>query len=421
VILATPYGNRYHRAFEGTDFLPPPDADVGLGGLMRRRRDLSVTAVACAVKLVAETIGGFVMRTYEGDSVARVPLLDDPNARLFQQPAEDVSSFEFWSDVATSLELEKHSVTWKVKAGRRGVDELIPMDPGYFRIYREKPTSPMIVEARVDGAVRNVTRDVVVVRGWAAVPGVDGVSTLSLHKEMLRGARSYDEYRGRYFDNDATPGIILEHPGRPSRDQRRDLLAAWMRRHSGSRQRGRPGLVWGGVKVHPVSANLRESQAVELSDAIAREVARAFRIYPIDLMHAAMKSGGIATAELWSDVFIRFSLWGRIRRIERAFARDRDLYPDWKKYPRFDTFDFHRGDISTTANKIRDLVQVGVMVPNEGRGELGLPPHPDGDKLNWPPVGGTSPAKGGGGTDAPPVDDDEDDDPPDTGDDTQED
>lgn len=410
MILATPYGNRNLRAFEGTDFIPPPDADIGVTGAMRRRRELSVAAVACAVRIVSETMGGFVMRTYEGHGVARRPVMSARTAKLFQEPAEDVSSFDLWSDITTSLELEKHSVTWKVK-GSRGVDELVPVDPGYFRIYREKPTAPARVEARVNGKVTDVTNDVIWIRGWAAVPGVEGVSSLALHRELFRGARAYDEYRGRYFDNDATPGVILEHPGKPSRDQRRDLLASWVRRHSGSRQRGRPGLVWGGVKVHSISANLRDSQAAELADAIAREVGRAFRIYPVELLHAAMKGGGPATAELWSDVFLRFSLWGRMRRIERAFARDRDLYPDWTRYPRFDVFDFHRGDIATTTNKIRDLTQVGVQTPNEGRAELGYPPHPKGDVLNWPPVGGTSPAKGGSGTDDPPPADDDEDDP----------
>ncbi|MEW6583256.1 MAG: hypothetical protein AB1416_10910, partial [Actinomycetota bacterium] len=138
-----------------------------------------------------------------------------------------------------------------------------------------------------------------------------------------------------------------------------------------------------------------------------------------ELMHASMKGGGPQAAEVWSDVFLRFSLWGRIRRIERAIARDRDLYPDWRRYPRFDVFDFHRGDIATTTNKIRDLTQVGVQTPNEARAELGYPPHPAGDVLNWPPVGGTSPAKGGGGQDPQPPDDE--DDSPDPGDDTQED
>ena len=420
MILATPYGDRNLRAFEGTDFIPPPDADVGLSGLMRRRRDLSVAAVACAVKLVSDTIGGFVMRDYEGHGITRSPVMTSRNAKLYQAPAEDITSFELWEDIATSVELEKHAIVWKVKASGRGVDELIPLDPSYFRVYRAKPTAPAVVEARVDGKVQDVTKDVIWVRGWAAVPGVEGVSTLSLHKELLRGARAMDEYRGRYFDNDATPGIVLEHPGRPTKEQRRDLLAAWVRRHGGSRQQRRPGLIWGGVKLHQMSDSMRNAQAAELTDAIAREVGRAFRIYPIDLMHASMKGGGPASAELWSDVFLRFSLWGRIRRIERAFARDPDLYPSWRRYPRFDVFDFHRGDIATTTDKIRDLTQVGVQTPNEGRAELGYPPHPDGDVLNWPPVGGTSPAKGGSGAPAPDDEDDDEDDAPDTGADTEE-
>lgn len=423
MILATPYGNRELRAFEGSDFIPPHDVDVSSSGTGRRRRELAVAAVACAVRLVSDTIGGFTMRTYEGHGANRKPVMGARTSRLYQDPAEDVSSFELWSDLTTSIELEKFGFVWKVK-GDRQVDELVPMDPGHFRVKRAKPTAPAQVFARVNGETRDVTADVIMVRGWAAVPGVEGVSTLDLHKDLFRGARSFDEYRGHYFDNDATPGVVLEAPGRLDKAQRRDLLSAWVRRHSGAANQRRPGLVWGGVKVHTITSSLKDAQAAELMDAIARDVARAFRIYPVELMHAALAGGrGIQTAELWSDLMLRFTLWGRMRRIERAFAQDRDLYSDWTRYPRFDVSDWHRGDIKTIAETAHQLVQVGVETPNEARAQIGLEPHKDGDILNWPPVGATSPAKGGGGTKDPaePDADDEDDPPADTGADPQED
>ena len=415
MILATNGGNREVRSMGSwmDAFVPPPGA---LTGGSRGRRDLAVAAVACAVRLVADTVGGMVVRTYHGDSMDRRPVLTDPVAEVFQYPADDVTSVDLWSDVATSLELEKHAFIWKVKAGGQVV-ELIPMDPGLFHVTRQKPTSPKVIRARVNGEATDVTKDVIHIRGWAAVPGVDGVSTIDLHRQTFHSAQALDEYRGRYFDNDAAPGVVIEMPGRPTKDQRRDMLASWVRRHGGPQNKNRPGLLYGGAKLVVPTPSLRDSQAAEMTRAIATDVARAFRIYPIDLVHAALAGTLPPSAEVWSDMFLRFSLFGRLRRIERALSADLDLYPDRRRYARFDVNDFHRGDLQTTASTIHNLVQVGVMTPNEGRGQLGLVPVATGDILNWPPVGGTSPDKGGNApaqADPPPDPDVDPDDDPDS-------
>lgn len=394
MILATHGGNREIRSVgEWADaFVPPPGAITGGAG--GARRDLAVAAVACAVRLIADTVGGMVVRTYQGDSMDRRPVTGDAVGELFQYPADDVSSVDLWSDIATSLELEKHAFVWKVKARGR-VHELVPVDPRVFRVTREKPTSQKVIHARVNGRMADVTADVIHIRGWAAVPGVEGVSTIDLHRQPMRAARSFDEYRGRYFDNDATPGLVIEMPGRPTKDQRRDILASFVRRHSGPQNKNRPGLLWGGAKLNIPAVSLKDSQAVEMTRAIATDVARAFRIYPADLLHAAVTGNLPTSAEVLSDIFLRFSLFGRLRRIERALSMDLDLFPDRSRYARFDVNDFHRGDLQTTASTIHNLVQVGVMTPNEGRGQLGLAHHELGDTLNWPPVGATSPVKGG--------------------------
>ena len=413
MILATPSGDRLARAFAGSDFIPPPgsEAAAAVGG-GRHARDLAVASVGNAVRLVSETIASFVMRIYEGHGSERRPVMSAHHAQLFQDPAEGDSSFDLWADTVTSLELDRHAFLWKVRGDRR-VMELIPVDPANFRVRRARATEPKVIEARVNGRIEDVTTRVIHIRGWAAVPGVEGVSTLQQHRRAFSAASAYDDYRGRYFENDAAPGIIIEHPGRPDRTQRRELLAAWARRHGGPQNAGRPGIIWGGVKVSRFTPTMRDTQAAEMSDAIARDVARAFRIFPPELIHATAGGKMPATAELVSDLFLRFSLLGRMRRIERALAADRDLFRDWRRYPRFDTSEFLRADYRTMAGVFHDLVQVGILTPDEGRAGLGYAPLPDGigQKVNWPPVGGTSPAKGGGG-EQPADDDDEDEEPP---------
>jgi HK97 family phage portal protein len=383
-------GDRELRLFEleGTIVPRPSEGQLSVGGTMRTPA-LQIAAVACAVRLVAEEIASFVMRVYEGDAQQRTQVLDAPQARLFQDPGEGWTSFDVWSDVITAIELEKHAFLWKLRTKNHGLQEIYPLDPGFFRVRRAKGTNKKIVEAWIEGKVKDVTADVIHIRGWSPNAGPEGIASSDLHRRLLKTAVDFDDYRGAYFQNDGMPGIVLEHPGKPTRDQRRDIIEAWSKRHTKPRNAGRIGMTWDGMKVTPLNSNLRDSQAVEVADNIVRDVARAWRIYPSELLHVSIQgTRPPASAEVWSDLFFRFTLLPRLRRVERAIAADRDVFPDIKRYSRFDVSEFVRGDVATTANVIHMLAQVGVLTKNEGRAILGLPPIDGGDVLLEVPVGG---------------------------------
>lgn len=375
------------RAADWSAFYPPPGPNGSIT-TTRLPYGLMVPAVAAAVRLISETIAGFVMRTYRGRAEQRQPVLDTWQADLLQDPDMGTSSFQFWEDVVTSIELWRGAFIRKtVQRGR--VRALEVLDPDCIRVL-DRPDG-VVVEAWSQGQRVDITREVILIRGWSPNPAAaQGIGTTELHRQSIAGAIDYETFRGRYFASDATPGIVLKHPGNMTREQRTDLLRAWHRRHRGPDGRTLPGLLWGGMDVQQLSTSMRDSQGVELAEAIVRDVAREFRIFPVELLHASLGTGAGTRepAEATADKFMRFSLQGRMRRIERALAADRDLFPDRALYPRWDTTEFTRGDVATTARKIHDLVQVGAMTPNEGRAELGWPAHPDGDRLQVTPVGG---------------------------------
>lgn len=377
------------RGGDFSGFFPPPGPN-GSPGWSRMPEGVMIPAIACAVRLVSETIAGFVMRTYTGRAEQRQPVLDTQQADLFQDPDMRTSSFQFWEDVITSLELWRGAFILK-RTARGRVVALEVLDPDYVAVTEWLDGRPPTIHAWSDGQRVDVTQEVIHIRGWSPNPAAaQGVGTTELHRTSIRGAQDYESFRGRYFQNDATPGIVLSHPGNPTTEQRVDLMRSWLRRHQGPDGRLLPGLVWGGMDVKQLTSSMRDAQATELADAIVRDVAREFRIFPPALLHAAVDSNaGIISAEATADMFMRFSLQGRMRRIERAFAADRQLFPDRALYPRFDTAEFTRGDIATMAARVHQLTQVGVQTPNEGRAEVGLPPHPDGDVLQITPVGGS--------------------------------
>lgn len=416
MILSGRNGNREVRLFEASALIPPPGSRMAITGTALRAQQLGVAAVSCAVQLVSESLGIPVMRVYTGDAENREPLFDAAQAQVLQNPAEGDTSFDLWCDLGASIELEQGGFLWKnldkTGSGRRQVMELVPVDPRLFTVERPQTNAPRVIKARIDGVTKDVTDKVIFVRGWSPIPGgATGISKLELHRTPLDNANKLEEYRGRYLDNDGTPGLVLDAGGsQPTRIQREELLESWAARHSG--QPGKPGLIWGDVKgIEQIAPTMQEAQAVDLMNAVALDVGRMWRIYPADLLHAAVgRAVPPKTVELWSDIFMRFSMLHRLRRIERAISADHDLFPSGGRgarlYCRFDVDELLRGDIATIAAMIHDLVQVGVLNPNEGRAKLGMPPRPGGEKYLETPVGAKANSQPGGGSD-----DNEDDEP----------
>jgi HK97 family phage portal protein len=389
--LNAPFGGsapREQRFGDLSAMIPPPGSVQMPYAAWGSPAALSVPAVHSAICLIAETLASFVMRVYEGDGTERQVELDAPQAGLFQDPGEGLTSFDLWSDTATSVEVDGNAFTYKVRDGRQVV-ELYPLPADVMCVRRERRGGPKIIEARFDGVTVNVTRDVIHTRGWSPIAAASGVNTLGLHERTLRGAMSLDEFRGRWFNSDATPNVVLSHPANMTPEQRTDARSSWNARHSGP-YGDRVGVVWGGWEVKQLNASMQDAEASSLIDSDVREVARMFRIIPAGLLGAALEMDALPPAEVISDQFWRFTIMPRARRIERSFSADRDLFPDRRVYARFDPTDLLRGDIATTVSKIHQLKQVGMITANEGRAELGYPPSDDehADELQATPVGG---------------------------------
>lgn len=350
---------------------------------------VGLTSVAAAVRMVSETIGSFVMRVYEGDASTRQPVLDAPEAGVLQDGANEyATSFDTWCDISSSIELHGVGLLWKSRGKRTGKVREVYAFPVETAVIYVADDGTRIVEATINGKRLDITDDVIVIRGWSPIPAVTGVSTIGLHRRTLRGAVALEEYRGRYFDSDASPNLVVNLPGNPTKEQRDDFRSSWNDRHRGQGKE-KMAITWGGITVDSLSANLKDAQVAELINLDGFQVAQMFRIYPQSLLVAG-EARVLPMAEVISDLFFRFSLMHRIRRIERAVSADRELFPDPKRYARMDVSDFVRGDITTIANMIHMLVQVGAMTQNEGRAALGLPPssEPSANKLQKTPVGG---------------------------------
>lgn len=402
MIVATPAGNEVVQS--RTQFVISPGSwEANIMGAMGITRwaspalsdwmqKVEACAVACAVRLVSESIGTMIARVYEGDALERSPVYDAPQAELLQYPCDGVSSFDFWQDIAGAVETTTAGFAWKVTDRRGQVVELLPLDPDYFQI--TGPPHARVVSGYVDGRKVDVTGDVIVVRSWSPKAAAEGVSTPDLHQRTLRYARSYADYTGRWFDLDGTVSQVIEKAP-DKRQQRLEMAVGWMK----ARKERNVGMLWGEATLKDQRSTIQDAQAAEIAMTITQEVARAWRIVPPILLLASVQPERFPNLELPSGLFYRFSLMHRIRRIERAFSSDRDLFADRSRYMRLDATEFLRADTATLAALAHSMRQDGSANADEERAlVLGWPPLPNGagEEYQQTPVGG--------GANTPPLD-----------------
>lgn len=354
---------------------------------------LGLATAAAAVKLVSGTIGTMPLKVYRGEPPEREPARDSWQwFRLKEAPSDDQDAFTFWQDAAGSIETYGNAFIWKA-IGRRPVRdegdiELFLLDPERVVIKREDGRK--VYEVWRNGQRERVSPSQILhIRGWTLTPGSDlGVSPITLHRETLGAALASQEYQSRFFSNGtALPGfIVLPAGGNPNQGELDRFQLEWQQRHAGVANAGRPGILANGATWVPTGISMRDAQFIETQGFSAEEVARIFGIHPPMLGLQLDKSKSVDED---FDRFMQADMGPRIRRIEAALARDRDLFPtDSDLFPEFLTSAVMRPSLRTRNASYKDSLQAGWQTANEVRELENLPPMDFGDALQQTPVGG---------------------------------
>lgn len=361
-----------------------------------------LAAVGAAVRLISETIGSLPLLVYRGDGADRSRAIGDWQYNLLHnRPNLEQSAMEFWCDVSACLEFTGNAYIQKLKTGSR-VQELQVIDPYGVRVYRDKDSGEKRFDVTVDGKTYGDlgTSDILHVRGFTLRGGLQGVSPISEHRQALGVALAAEEFAGRSYANDATPGLAITVPGNLGRQQAQEMLGVWNSTHQGLHNAARPAVLTNGASLERLGMTLADAELVNSRRYGVEEVARIFRIPPA--MLGVPNAGTNQSAEEESLRFVRYGLMPRLRRIEMALRADDDLFPDTSPLePEWLVDGLLRADTQTRYDAYVKARQAGWLSANEIRALENYPPITGGDEVQMTPVGGapnaTPDSQGGGG------------------------
>lgn len=376
--------------FGREDLIPLPGANYATwtGMYLQDDQAAGLPAVGAAVRLISETIGSLPCIVYRGSGPDREKATGTLQWDLLhERPSIDSTPFDLFQDISACVETRGNAFVQKVRDPRGRVTELIVIDPDAVRVYRDSETREKKFDIQAGGERYTglTSTDILHVRGMTLRGGIRGISPVELHRNSISMGYAVQEYVGRYFQNDASPGLVIKVPGTLSNQQARQILEVFAANHSGLRNAHRPGILAGGADLDQVRVNLADTTAVDAQKFAVFEVARMFNVPP-SLLGAL--EGTARAPEDEAAAFLKFCLGPRLRRIESAFRADPDLFSGTELYPEFKVDSLLRADTAERFTAYVAARQAGWLSANEIRELENYPAVAGGDNVQQTPVGG---------------------------------
>lgn len=353
------------------------------------------TVIQC-IRMAANQVAQVPVTVYDETAgyANRIPATQSWQFGLFAHPMLESNRFNLFSDLSAGVDGFGNAFAQKIKTRGRVV-ELRPIDPNRVRIRKDKATGDKLFDVIFSPSDRRMgmtTEEILHIRGFGLTGAYSGLSLVQQFKASLGNVLAIQEFTGRYWTNDSSPGGYISVPDVvESKTELDEILETWEEGHSGLANKGKPAILMGGAKWESEAISLEDAQFVNTQKFNVEEMARM-----MDMPPEALQPSQADTVKT-EEFLLRFrSLYinPRVSRIKAAINEDRDLFQGTPYSLDFDLEAMLQADMDSKSVHDLRMRQGGIMTANEIRATKGLPPHPDGDDLLATPVGaGPNPDK----------------------------
>lgn len=284
-------------------------------------RALQLSAVYACVRVLAETLASLPLITYQEQKPrGKRRAADHPYYRLLHDIANpEMSSFEFRETLMGHVALRGNGYAHKQFNRAGQVMALWPLHPDRVSPLRKDDGSLAYEHRPVKGPAKIYDEvEIFHVRGLSS-NGVVGLNPIAMQRESLGESVAMQEYGGAFYGNDATPGGILEHPGKLGDDAHKRLRESWEKRHQGAGNRRKLAILEEGMKYHQITVSPEDAQYLETRKFKVSDIARIFLVPPHMIMD--LERATFSNIENQSIGFVVFTMRPWLVRWEQALVR----------------------------------------------------------------------------------------------------
>jgi HK97 family phage portal protein len=338
---------------------------------------LKVGTVYSCVRVISETVATLPCILYR-----RLP--DGGKERAIDHPLYSVlhDTPNLFQDATQFFEMMTGHVVLRGNAYamigfKGGTTTLTPLNPEKVKVKTAQGGAYKFYEYSDSGAIMTIRPEAMLHIYGLSSDGLVGLSPIELAMRTVSLAKKQEVYADRMFTNQASPGGVLRHPGKLSKEAAERLKVDFERKYSGAEKSGSTMLLEEGMEWQTVGLTNEQAQFLEGRKFSRNDIAAWFRIPPHkigDLEHATFSNIEHQALEFVTDTIRPWLV-----RWERALMRALFTEAERKEYTvEFLVDAIVRGDIQTRYNAYAIARQWGWLNVDEIRAKENMNPLPDG-------------------------------------------
>ena len=343
------------------------------GKNVNERTAMQTTAVYSCVRILAEAVASLPIHVYRYTETGKERVYDHPLYYLLHdEPNPEMTSFVFRETLMSHLLIWGNAYAQVIRDGSGRVLSLYPLLPDKMEVDRDEHGRLFYTYTRNTdenpnfseyGRVRLKPEDVLHIPGLG-FDGLVGYSPIAMAKNAVGMTLACEEYGASFFENGATPGGVLEHPG-VLKDPAK-VRESWHSVYGGSKNAGKVAVLEEGMKYQQIGIPPEEAQFLETRKFQIDEIARLYRIPPH--MVGDLDKSSFSNIEQQSLEFVKYTLDPWVIRWEQSIQRALLLPQEKREYfVKMNVDGLLRGDYESRMKGYSIGIQNGFMCPNDVR------------------------------------------------------
>ncbi len=322
-----------------------------------------------ANSLISESVADVKWYLYEkdgnqiGDEVEDHPLLD-----MFAYVNPFQTKYEFMQLTQLYLGLVGEAF-WVLNFNRLGIPAEMWLAPPQFMHIIPDPVTYIshYVYRRNTAAIRLEVPEVIHIMSPNPANTYRGLGAAQSIGVELDSEKYAARYQQRLFYNDATPGIVIEYPEIPEKDERDKIRAEWNEIHRGVRNARKAGFLWGGAKMNTLALTNRDMEFWRLRKLSPEIIRGAYRLSAS--MMGMEGPGSRARVEADEYIFSKYTIKPALTRIRESINEQLvPLYDDGYYMSYEDPVPENR---EALVAEVKELYPIGIYTREESRTMLG--------------------------------------------------
>lgn len=348
-------------------FFRPLGRQTSAGIKVDRFTALRAPVVLDCLTVLSQTIAMLPIQVFErlpnGD---KRPAPTHPLLQVFDNVGGHMSRYEFVAQLVFDL-ASAGNAYYRIEPGTGQfgrVGTLVRCEPEQALVERLQDNSVRYTFTDFNGRTTRALEDEVWhLRDVPVIDGLTGLSRVHAGAEAIGALLALQDYGAAYFENDATPPVMIKHPGYFKDDASRDNFLNAVKTWFGRKRRS-PAVLEHGMDVTRLGTTPEEAQFLETRKELQQEIARIWRMPPHKV--GIMENATFSNIEHQALEFVTDTLTPWIELIEGAVRRTLLLNPQRFVFE-FNVAGLLRGDIKARFEAYATARQWGWLSVNEIR------------------------------------------------------